>query len=56
MEKNAKGAAHLTREHLERVLHGEIRRQFPNDPVVQEHIGAIRAFNASYINALVAQP
>jgi hypothetical protein len=43
----------LTREHLERVLTSEIRRQFPSDPHIQEHIGAIRSFNASYINALV---
>jgi chromosome segregation ATPase len=43
----------LTREHLERALTSEIRRQFPSDPHIQEHIGAIRSFNASYINALV---
>jgi chromosome segregation ATPase len=45
----------LTREHLERVLTSEIRRQFPSDPHIQEHIGAIRSFNASYINALVTE-
>jgi predicted nuclease with TOPRIM domain len=43
----------LNREHLQDVLNKELRRQFPKDPEIQAHIGAIRAFNASYINALV---
>jgi hypothetical protein len=50
---NVKTTTTFTREHLERVLTSEIRRQFPKDPEIQGHIGAIRAFNASYINALV---
>lgn len=44
----------LNREHLQDVLNKELRAQFPKDPEIQTHIGAIRAFNASYINALVA--
>jgi hypothetical protein len=52
-QEKTKKAHNLTRDHLERVLTSEIRRQFPNDTIIQEHIGAIRAFNASYINALV---
>jgi chromosome segregation ATPase len=44
----------FTREHLETIFVKEIRRQFPNNAHIQEHIGAIRDFNASYINALVA--
>jgi hypothetical protein len=43
----------LNREHLQDVLNKELRTQFPKDPEIQAHIGAIRAFNASYINALV---
>ena len=43
----------FSRDHLERVLTSEIKRQFPKDPTVQEHIGPIRHFAASYINALV---
>jgi septal ring factor EnvC (AmiA/AmiB activator) len=43
----------LNREHLQDVLNKELRRQFPKDPEVRNHIGAIRAFNASFINALV---
>jgi FtsZ-binding cell division protein ZapB len=43
----------LNREHLQDVLNKELRSQFPKDPEIQAHIGAIRAFNASYINALV---
>jgi chromosome segregation ATPase len=54
-QTSVKNAATLTREHLERVLTSEIRRQFPSDPHIQEHIGAIRSFNASYINALVTE-
>jgi chromosome segregation ATPase len=52
-QTSVRNAATLTREHLERVLHSEIRRQFPSDTHIQEHIVAIRSFNASYINALV---
>jgi hypothetical protein len=52
-QEKTKKASNLTREHLERVYTQELKRQFPNDVIVQEHIGAIRSFNASYINALV---
>lgn len=52
-QEKTKRHQHFTRDHLERVLTSEIKRQFPNDVIVQEHIGAIRSFNASYINALV---
>jgi chromosome segregation ATPase len=45
----------LNRDHLQDVLNKELRRQFPKDPEIQAHIGAIRAFNASYINALVTK-
>jgi hypothetical protein len=45
--------AMLNRQHLQDVLNKELRSQFPKDPEIQAHIGAIRAFNASYINALV---
>ena len=45
---------HFAREHLERILTSEIKRQFPNDSIVQAHIDSIRHFCASYINALVA--
>jgi FtsZ-binding cell division protein ZapB len=50
---NTNKRQHFAREHLERVLTSEIKRQFPNDTLVQTHIVAIRSFNASYINALV---
>jgi archaellum component FlaC len=52
-EKNVlmnRPATTLNREYLQDV---QLRRQFPKDPELQTHIGAIRAFNASYINALV---
>jgi hypothetical protein len=49
-------ATMLNRDHLQDVLNKELRRQFPKNSELQAHIGAIRAFNASYINALVTQP
>jgi hypothetical protein len=52
-QRKVKRAAHFTRAHLELVLKSEIKRQFPNNEEMQTHIGAIQAFNASYIHALV---
>ena len=54
-QKRTKRTSDLTRSHLNAVLNKELRRQFPNSPETQAHIGAIRSFNAHYINAVVAQ-
>ena len=52
-QQKTKRTSDFKREHLERVLTSEIKRQFPNDTIIQTHVEAIRSFNASYINTLV---
>jgi cell division protein FtsB len=46
----------FTTDHMERVYKNELRRKFPNDALMKEHIEPIRSFMADYIHAMVAQP